>query len=102
MADSQTVADVCESLIGAAYLSSGSQIDGAITAIHTFNIPIEGMTRWSDVTEHTRLQNEKLRAGIENFVSQGGRVAPITALGWEFAVPQHGRNALVRLLAHRL
>lgn len=89
------MADVCESLIGAAYLSAGSDIDGAIIGAHTLKIPISGMNKWSDVVTFTQARNARIKAAAEQALGGVGRVPPLSALGWDFNVPQNGRDALV-------
>ncbi len=51
-------------------------------------MPLEGFTSWDDVVEYTKEKNTKIKA-------EGLSGPPMRVLGYEYSVPQNGRDALV-------
>ena len=78
--------------MAASYLSSKSDINGAITAMHTLKMPLENFGSWQEVVSHSKGRNDLLKKGM---VKGGEHGTPLTILGYEFNVPRHGRDALV-------
>ncbi|BEJ14249.1 hypothetical protein CspHIS471_0400160 [Cutaneotrichosporon sp. HIS471] len=78
--------DLVESLLGAAYLSTGKSLQGALDAIHTLQIPVQLRSTYELQTASvvTRLLSEPSRLQNDS----------LTVLGYEFKDPTRGRFIL--------
>ncbi|KAK4687997.1 hypothetical protein P7C73_g2104, partial [Tremellales sp. Uapishka_1] len=95
----KTVADVAESLIATAYISNDRDIDFALRAMQTLQIPLADFNSWSDVVslareeQGTAVQEGSNRLTWDNLLGPK-KIQPVTILGYTFNDPRKGSTCL--------
>lgn len=92
----KVLADVCEALIGAAYLTSGRKLQAALDAMHTMFLDIE-VTDWSTL-KRTTPPPAACAQPTWNDRRNSDASRPLTVLGYKFHDPRKGRIVLVRFV----